>query len=93
MVRFPPNSGDLSPIENVWAKFRLDLAKLEMIDFQTTPRRYLSPLQFKARVASVLKSYTKPEPGQQYSFLTKLVRGMPKRLAKCRRNKFGRTGK
>ena len=36
MVRFPPNSGDLSPIENVWAKLRLDLAELEMIDFQIT---------------------------------------------------------
>ena len=32
-------------------------------------------------------------PGQQHSYLQKLVRGMPKRLARCKKNKYGRCGK
>ena len=30
MINFPPNSGDLNPIETVWARLRKDLAKMEM---------------------------------------------------------------
>ena len=46
-MRLPPNSGDLNPIETVWAKLRKDLAKREFeglknnrcsrSDFQTVP--------------------------------------------------------
>ena len=32
MVRFPPNSGDLNPIETIWAKLRADLAVREQAD-------------------------------------------------------------
>ena len=93
MINFPPNSGDLNPIETVWARLRLDLAKMEQKDFSKKPRRYLSTSQFKARVASLLKSYGEVQEGEEYSFLTKLVRGMPKRLAGCRAKHFGRCGK
>jgi hypothetical protein len=33
-VEFPPNSGDLSPIETVWARLRRDLSVREMADLQ-----------------------------------------------------------
>ena len=29
---FPPNSGDLNPIETVWASLRKDLSRLELED-------------------------------------------------------------
>ena len=93
IMNFPTNSGDLNPIENVWAKLRLDLAKLEQNDFSMQPRRYLSTQQFKSRVSKLLTSYGDVKPGQQYSYLQKLIRGMPRRLAQCRRNLFGRCGK
>ena len=32
MERFPPNSGDLNPIETVWARLRKDLALREQQD-------------------------------------------------------------
>lgn len=50
---------------------------LGMDDFQKKPRRYLTTAQYKARVATVLTSYSVPKPGQEYSFLSKLVRGRP----------------
>ena len=49
--------------------------------------------QFKQRAAQILNSYGVAAPGQTHSFLQKLVRGMPKRLAKCKANKYGRCGK
>ena len=35
-ARFPPCSGDLNPIENVWSKLRKDLAKREFEDLKMT---------------------------------------------------------
>ena len=93
MVNFPTNSGDLNPIETVWARLRLDLAKLEQKDFAKKPRVFLSVAQFKVRATTLLASYAKVMPGQKYSFLLKLVRGMPKRLIKMNKNQFGRCGK
>ena len=93
MVNFPTNSGDLNPIETVWARLRLDLAKLEQKDFAKKPRVFLSVAQFKVRATTLLASYAKVLPGQKYSFLQKLVRGMPKRLIKMKKNQFGRCGK
>ena len=93
MMKFPTNSGDLNPIENVWARLRLDLAKLERKEFSMKPRHYLTPPEFKSRGSSLLRSFGVVQRGQQYSYLQKLVRGMPRRLAKCRRNLFGRCGK
>ena len=40
-----------------------------------------------------ISHYPVPSQGQQHSFLQRLVRGMPRRLAKCRANKFGACGK
>ena len=91
MVRFPPNSGDLNPIETVWAKLRADLAVREQADLGV--RRVLTKHQFRARVAHLLQTYSIPQPGQQWSYLQKLVRGMPSRLKRCRSNNFGRSGK
>ena len=90
-VRFPPNSGDLNPIETVWAWLRQDLAEREQQDL--VAGRVLTVHMFKQRVAQLLRSYGVPQDGQTYSPLEKLVRGMPRRLAKCRAEKFGRCGK
>ena len=46
-----------------------------------------------AIAAQILQSYTIVEPGKPYSYLQALVRGIPKRLAKCKANKFGPCGK
>ena len=44
-MRFPPSSGDLNPIENVWAKLRKDLAKREFEDLKNDT--VITTLQFK----------------------------------------------
>ena len=90
-VRFPPNSGDLNPIETVWARLRRDLAEREQEDLAAG--RTITTSQFKQRAAQILNSYGVAALGQTHSFLQKLVRGMPKRLAKCKANKYGRCGK
>ena len=90
-VRFPPNSGDLNPIETVWARLRQDLAAREQEDL--SQHRVLTKTQFKQRVAQLLSGYGEPAHGQELSYLSKLVRGMPKPLAKCRARKYGRCGK
>ena len=88
---FPPNSGDLNPIETVWAWLRKDLARLELEDLSRG--RDLSVAQFRQRAANVLASYGVAKPGEAWSPLQKLLRGMPARLARARRNRFGRCGK
>ena len=90
-VRFPPNSGDLNPIETVWAWLRRDLAAREQEDLAAG--HVLSVAKFRKRVAQLLNSYGTRAGGKSVSSLQKLVRGMPKRLANCRKNKFGRCGK
>ena len=90
-MRFPPNNGDLNPVETVWAWLRQDLAEREQQDL--VAGRVLTVAMFKQRVAQILRSYGVPQDGQTYSSLQKLVRGMPRRLAKCRAQKFGRCGK
>lgn len=89
--RFPPNSGDLNPIETVWAWLRKDLAKREMED--NVAKRFLTPAQFRQRAAQILNSYAVPRLGERYSSLQKLVRGMPKRLRRCKANNYGKCGK
>jgi len=90
-VLFPPNSGDLNPIETVWAKLRQDLAKLEFEDLKND--RVITVATFRRRVAQLLRSYSIKGPGEQYCYLEKIVRGMPKRLAKCKKNSYGPCGK
>ena len=91
MHRFPPNSGDLNPIETVWAWLRKALAKREFEDL--TARRFLTEQMFRQRCAQILNSYSVCKPGHMYSPLQKLIRGMPKRLAMCKSNNYGRCGK
>ena len=79
---FPTNSGDLNPIETVWAWLRRDLAKREQCDFAAG--RDLTIQQFRQRAAQILQGYGYKRPGEEYSPLAKLVRGMPKRLLKCK---------
>ena len=62
---------------------------ISMID----ANRELDVTQFRQRVSQILHSYEEVRPGQKYSRLEKLVRGMPARLAKARRNNYGRCGK
>ena len=91
MVAFPPNSGDLNPIENAWAELRKELAKREMADMDAG--KYLTVAQYRARASQILHSFSVPTPGGRNSYLQRLVRGMPKRLARCKSNKFGKCGK
>ena len=90
-VRFPPNSGDLNPIEIVWAWLRRDLARREQEDLAAG--HIMTVAMFRKRVAQLLNSYGAREGGESLSSLQKLVRGMPKWLENCRKNKFGRCGK
>ena len=87
---FKSNS-HLNPIENVWAQLRKDLAVREQADLRAG--RVLTKRKFRARAAHILQTYSVPRAGQQWSYLQKLVRGMPKRLAKCKANCYGRCGK
>ena len=54
--------------------------------------KIITTQQFKQRVAQILHSYSLKGPGEQYSYLEKLVRGMPARLLKCKKNKYGPCG-
>ena len=90
-MRFPPNSGDINPIETVWSELRKDLALREFEDLKSN--KVISVTSFKQRVSQILTSYSTPGPGQKYSYLQKLARGMPKRLAKCKSNNYGPCGK
>ena len=91
IMNWPPNSGDLIPIETVWARLRKDLAKCEFKDLEEG--RNLTVKQFRSRAAKLLQSYGEARPGQQHSYLEKLLRGMPQRLKKCKQNKYGSCGK
>ena len=90
-INFPPNNGDLNPIETVWAKLRKDLAAREFEDLRLG--KMISTTVFKQRVSQLLHSYSMAGPGEKHSFLEKLVQGMPKRLQKCKKNKYGPCGK
>ena len=90
-VCFPPNSGDLSPIETAWAELRKDLAAREFEDLKVN--KVISVMSFKQRASQLLTSYSTPGPGEKYCYLERLARGMPKRLAKCKANGYGPCGK
>ena len=90
MKCFPPNSGDLNPIENVWAWLRYDLAKREMDDLSRC--RTLTAAQFRQRASQILKSFSVSPPAGGKSRLEKLIDGMPNRLARCKANNYGKCG-
>ena len=73
MVAFPPNSGDLNPIETVWAELRKHLARREHLGMDA--KRWLTPSQFRRRCSQNLSEFDQRRPGQEFSFLQKLVRG------------------
>ena len=75
----------------MWTKLRKDLAVREFEDLRTG--KIISKIAFKQRVAQLLTSYSIPGPGEQHSYLQKLVRGMPAGLEKCKENKYGPCGK
>ena len=91
LVRFPPNSGDLNPIETVWAWLRRDLAKREVADIEA--KRYLTEHAFRHRCFQILSTDAVPKPGEEFSRLQKLLRGLPRRLRKAKANRYGRCGK
>ena len=91
MKCFPPNSGDLNPIENVWAWLRHDLSKREMAD--CAQGRVLTSAQFRQRASQILQSFAVAPPSGGKSRLEKLIDGMPKRMARCKANKYGKCGK
>ena len=55
MRLFPPNSGDLNPIGNVWADLRRELAIRELDDLKC--RRTLTVPQFHRRVSQILHTF------------------------------------
>ena len=91
VVNFPPNSGDLNPIETVWARLRKDLAVREMQDLQDGVE--ITDAQYRQRAAQLLTSYSRAAENGGQSFLDKLVAGMPRRLQQCKANGYGRCGK
>ena len=91
LVNFPPNSGDLNPIQTVWVRLRRAFALREMQDLQDLV--VLTDAQYRQRAAQVLTSDSQPAEDGAPSFLEKLVAGMPKRLEKCKANGYGRCGK
>ena len=91
IVNFPSSSGDLNPIETVWARLRKDLSAREQEDL--TQDKTLTDSQFRARTSQLLQSYSLVKKGETYNYYQKLLRGMPKRLAKCKANTFGHCGK
>ena len=91
LVRFPPNSGDLSPIETVWAWLHRDLAVRDPDDY--SDKKVLTMAQFRQRAAQILKSHEVKAPSQKWSRLQKLVRGMPARLAQRKARRYGRCRK
>ena len=60
-VRFPPCSGDLNPIETVWARLRMDLNAREIEDLDAG--RHITVTQYRQRVGQLLTSYTVPSQG------------------------------
>ena len=90
-IRFPPNSGDFNPIETVWAQLRKDLAVREFEDLKHD--KIITTQQFKQRVVQILHSYSLKGPGEEHSYLERVVRGMPARLLRCKKNKYGPCGK
>ena len=55
---FPPNSGDLNPIETAWAQLRTDLAVREFDDLKND--KVITVPTFKRRVSQILTSYSLP---------------------------------
>ena len=90
-INFPPASPDFNPIETVWSWLRKDLAKREFEDLKHDT--IITTQQFRQRVSQILNSYGLKGPGEQYSSLEKLVRGIPARLMKSKKNKYGPSGK
>ena len=70
---------------------RRDLAVREQEDFAT--KGIFTARQFRLRVAQLLRTYEDVPEGQEKSRLAKLVRGMPKRLRKCKANYYRRCAK
>ena len=89
-MRFPPGSGDLNPIENARNKLRKDLAIRGFEDLKND--KIITTLQFKQRCSQLLTSYAYVKPGKKYSYLENLIRGMPRRLLRCKENKYGPCG-
>ena len=90
-MNFPPNSGDLNPIETVGARLRRDLAVREMQDLRDGV--ILTEVQYRQRAAQLLASYGQTPSGGGTSYLEKLVAGMPKRLLSGEANGYGCCGK
>ena len=49
--------------------------------------KHFTVAQFRRRAAQILKSYSVAAPGKQ-NYLQSLVAGMPRRLAKCKLNRY-----
>ena len=90
-VKIAPNSGDFNPIEVVWARLCRDLAVREIADLKAG--RCLSVCQYKRWASQTLTSYSVPQCGESMSYLSRLLRSLPCRLATCKANWYGPCGK
>ena len=91
MKCFPPNSGDLNPIETVWAWLRTELARREMSDLDMG--KTISAQQFRQRASQILHSYAVADADTGTSYLQRLVAGMPRRPKRMWDNDWGSCGK
>ena len=50
----------------------------------------ISVQQFRQRASQILQSFEAPRPGERAPRLERLIAGMPKRLAQCKANRYGK---
>ena len=79
--------------DNTWASASASGAQQDAHAPDATSNKVLTKAQFRQRAAQILKSYEEKAPGQSWSRLQKLVRGMPARLARSKARRYGRCGK
>ena len=60
---------------------------------ELTQGRTLTAAQFRQRTSQILKSFSEQPTAGGKSRLEKLIDGMPKRLALCKANNYGKCGK
>ena len=87
-MQIPPRSGDLNPIENMWAQVTKDLGKF-VVSSQKWKKGRKPTTKSKADWQKVVLRKVK---AQKASFLTNLSSSMPRRVKAVLDNDGGPTG-
>ena len=85
---FVMHPASLNRFETVWVWLRAELARMEMAKLDTG--KTISVQQFRQRASQILQSFEAPRPGERASRLERLIAGMPKRLTRCKANRYGK---